>query len=47
MAALVIPTIGNNRLRVLPVWELKFGSMGGQRARQSAGRLAGGAPLSS
>jgi D-alanine-D-alanine ligase len=23
--------LGNNRLRVLPVWELKFGTMGGAR----------------
>ena len=28
--------LGNNRLRVLPVWELKFGNMGGQGARQIA-----------
>ena len=31
---LYVGVIGNNRLRVLPVWELKFGSLGGQaRAR--------------
>ena len=28
--------LGNNRLRVLPVWELKFGTMGGQGARHIA-----------
>ena len=28
--------LGNNRLRVLPVWELKFGTMGGEGARQIA-----------
>ena len=28
--------LGNNRLRALPVWELKFGSLGGQGARQIA-----------
>ena len=27
---LYVPVLGNNRLRVLPVWELKFGTMGGQ-----------------
>ena len=33
---LYVGVLGNNRLRVLPVWELKFGSMGGQGARQIA-----------
>ncbi|MGY4433629.1 D-alanine-D-alanine ligase-like ATP-grasp enzyme [Bradyrhizobium sp. F1.13.1] len=28
--------LGNNRLRVLPVWELKFGSMGGRSSRHIA-----------
>jgi len=28
---LYVGVLGNNRLRVLPVWELKFGSMGGAR----------------
>ena len=28
---LYVGVFGNNRLRVLPVWELKFGSMGGAR----------------
>jgi D-alanine-D-alanine ligase len=27
---LYVAVLGNNRLRVLPVWELKFGTMGGQ-----------------
>ncbi len=27
---LYVGVLGNNRLRVLPVWELKFGSLGGQ-----------------
>jgi D-alanine-D-alanine ligase len=27
---LYVGVLGNNRLRVLPVWELKFGTMGGQ-----------------
>jgi D-alanine-D-alanine ligase len=27
---LYVPVLGNNRLQVLPVWELKFGTMGGQ-----------------
>jgi D-alanine-D-alanine ligase len=27
---LYVPVLGNNRLKVLPVWELKFGTMGGQ-----------------
>src|SRR6201992_299489 len=31
-----VGVLGNNRLRVLPVWELKFGSLGGQGARQIA-----------
>ena len=26
---LYVPVLGNNRLKVLPVWELKFGTMGG------------------
>jgi D-alanine-D-alanine ligase len=29
---LYVGVLGNNRLRVLPVWELKFGTMGGARA---------------
>jgi D-alanine-D-alanine ligase len=33
---LYVGVLGNNRLRVLPVWELKFGSMGGHGARQIA-----------
>ena len=33
---LYVGVLGNNRLRVLPVWELKFGSMAGQGARQIA-----------
>jgi D-alanine-D-alanine ligase len=33
---LYVGVLGNNRLRVLPVWELKFGTMGGQGARQIA-----------
>jgi D-alanine-D-alanine ligase len=33
---LYVGMFGNNRLRVLPVWELKFGTMGGQGARQIA-----------
>ncbi|MFB9268775.1 ATP-grasp domain-containing protein [Bradyrhizobium erythrophlei] len=33
---LYVGVLGNNRLRVLPVWELKFGSMGGRGARQIA-----------
>jgi len=37
---LYVGVIGNNRLRVLPVWELKFGSLGGQGARQIATRKA-------
>ena len=28
---LYVGVVGNNRLRVLPVWELKFGTMGGTR----------------
>src|SRR6202000_874463 len=28
---LYVPVLGNTRLRVLPVWELKFGTMGGQQ----------------
>src|SRR5690349_2219008 len=28
---LYVGVLGNNRLRVLPVWELKFGTMGGAR----------------
>ena len=28
---LYVSVLGNNRLRVLPVWELKFGTMGGAR----------------
>jgi D-alanine-D-alanine ligase len=27
---LYVPVLGNNRVQVLPVWELKFGTMGGQ-----------------
>jgi D-alanine-D-alanine ligase len=37
---LYVGVIGNNRLRVLPVWELKFGSLGGQGARQIATKKA-------
>jgi D-alanine-D-alanine ligase len=33
---LYVSVLGNNRLRVLPVWELKFGSMGGPSARHIA-----------
>ena len=33
---LYVGVLGNNRLRVLPVWELKFGTMGGEGARQIA-----------
>ncbi|WP_439357014.1 D-alanine--D-alanine ligase family protein [Bradyrhizobium sp. DASA03007] len=33
---LYVGVLGNNRLRVLPIWELKFGSMGGRRSRQIA-----------
>ena len=33
---LYVAVLGNNRLRVLPVWELKFGSLGGQGARRIA-----------
>jgi len=33
---LYVGVLGNNRLRVLPVWELTFGSMGGHRSRQIA-----------
>jgi D-alanine-D-alanine ligase len=33
---LYVGVLGNNRLRVLPVWELRFGSLGGQGARQIA-----------
>jgi len=33
---LYVGMLGNNRLRVLPVWELKFGSLGGHGARQIA-----------
>src|SRR5437763_951474 len=33
---LYVGVLGNNRLRVLPVWELKFGSLGGEGARQIA-----------
>jgi D-alanine-D-alanine ligase len=37
---LYVGVLGNNRLRVLPVWELKFGSLGGQGARQIATKKA-------
>jgi D-alanine-D-alanine ligase len=37
---LYVAVLGNNRLQVLPVWELKFGSMGGQGARQIATKKA-------
>ena len=37
---LYVGVLGNNRLRVLPVWELKFGSLGGQGARQIATQKA-------
>jgi D-alanine-D-alanine ligase len=33
---LYVGVFGNNRLRVLPVWELKFGTMGDQGARHIA-----------
>src|SRR5262245_6062493 len=33
---LYVGVLGNNRLRALPVWELKFGTMGDQGARLSA-----------
>ena len=33
---LYVGVLGNNRLRVLPVWELKFGTMGDQGARPIA-----------
>ncbi len=33
---LYVGVLGNNRLRVLPIWELKFGSMGGRRSRHIA-----------
>jgi D-alanine-D-alanine ligase len=33
---LYVSVLGNNRLRALPVWELKFGNLGGQGARQIA-----------
>lgn len=33
---LYVGVVGNNRLRVLPVWELKFGNMGGRRSRHIA-----------
>ena len=43
---LYVGVLGNNRLRVLPVWELKFGTMGGQggnrhREGQARYRLSG------
>jgi D-alanine-D-alanine ligase len=37
---LYVGVLGNNRLRVLPVWELKFGSLGGEGARQIATKKA-------
>jgi D-alanine-D-alanine ligase len=37
---LYVSVLGNNRLRVLPVWELKFGNLGGQGARQIATQMA-------
>ena len=33
---LYVSVLGNNRLRVLPVWELEFGTMGGQSSRHIA-----------
>jgi D-alanine-D-alanine ligase len=33
---LYVGVLGNNRLRALPVWELKFGSMGGRGERRIA-----------
>src|SRR5690349_22560883 len=33
---LYVGVLGNNRLQVLPVWELNFGTSGGQGARQIA-----------
>jgi D-alanine-D-alanine ligase len=37
---LYVSVLGNNRLQVLPVWELKFGNLGGQGARQIATQKA-------
>src|SRR5215468_487061 len=37
---LYVGVLGNNRLRVLPVWELKFGSLGGHGSRQIATQKA-------
>jgi D-alanine-D-alanine ligase len=37
---LYVGVLGNNRLRILPVWEMKFGSLGGQGARQIATQKA-------
>ncbi|OAF15113.1 MULTISPECIES: ATP-grasp domain-containing protein [Bradyrhizobium] len=33
---LYVGVLGNNRLRALPIWELKFGNMGGRVARRIA-----------
>jgi D-alanine-D-alanine ligase len=33
---LYVGVLGNNRLRVLPIWELQFGSMGGRASRRIA-----------
>jgi D-alanine-D-alanine ligase len=33
---LYVGVLGNNRLRTLPIWELKFGNMGGHSARRIA-----------
>jgi D-alanine-D-alanine ligase len=33
---LYVGVLGNNRLRALPVWELKFGNMGGRNSRHIA-----------
>jgi D-alanine-D-alanine ligase len=37
---LYVGVLGNTRLQVLPVWELKFGSLGGEGARQIATQKA-------
>jgi D-alanine-D-alanine ligase len=37
---LYVGVLGNNRLQVLPVWELKFGNLGGEGARQIATQKA-------
>lgn len=42
---LYVSVFGNNRLHVLPVWELKFGTLGGQGARQIATQKAKHDPI--